>query len=189
MTSANLQAWVWAIIRLWVVTIKFENKCFVTKISSKINYSNMCVQKTCTCRCSHALGDLKVVIVDEVWKEIFFFTKIILLVWKIFPFLCVQKICTCTCKSHALGNLKVVIVTGKCEKKYVTKILYLPVYKSTLFVGTQSYDFTYFWSTTWFRNLIILLKHCVKKKIVSVKWHNARQDGLKSPKFSAMLLG
>jgi len=50
--------------------------------------------------------------------------------------------------SPVKSDLKVVIVNGKCEKKYVTKILYLPVYKSTLFVGTQSYDFTYFWSTT-----------------------------------------
>ena len=162
MTGTNLKAWVWAITRLWLVTIEFENKCFVTNISSKINYSNVCVQKTYTCRCSHALGDLKVVIVDKIWKEISFFTKISL-----------KNISICVSRRFVLAHVGVMLweiwrlwllMENVKRNNYITKILYLPLYKSTLFIGTQSCDFTYFWSTTWFRNLIILLKHnCVEK--------------------------
>lgn len=186
MTSANLLAWVWAIIRLWLVTIKFENKCFVTKISSKINYSNVCVQKTCTCRCSHALGDLKVVIVDKVWKEIFFFTKISL-----------KNISICLSRKFVFAHVRVMLWEiwrlwlllenvkrnmwlKFCIFQCINQPSLLALKVTILLISGVQPDLeilSFCWNIVW------------RKKIVSVKWHNARQDGLKSPKFSAMLLG
>lgn len=149
----------------------------------------MCVhvQKTCTCRCSHALGNLKVVIVHKVWKEIFFFTKISF-----------KDISICVSRKFILAHVRIMLweiwrlwlllenVKRNMSLKFcifqcINQPSLLALKVTILLISGVQPDLEIL-SFCW--NIIVW-----RKKIISVKWHNAMQDGLKSPKFSAMLLG